>query len=98
MRALEAGWGGVVWKTLGSQVKNVSSRYSAEDASHQSIALEYGKPYNTYTIKEAECVVCNLCQLICPVTDCITMVEQRAGKEYVNWKDFQRLGMKLNDH
>jgi dihydropyrimidine dehydrogenase (NAD+) subunit PreA len=31
MRALEAGWGGVVWKTLGSQVKNVSSRYSAVD-------------------------------------------------------------------
>lgn len=29
MRAFEAGWGGVVWKTLGSQVKNVSSRYSA---------------------------------------------------------------------
>ena len=31
MRAFEAGWGGVVWKTLGSQVKNVSSRYSALD-------------------------------------------------------------------
>jgi dihydropyrimidine dehydrogenase (NAD+) subunit PreA len=29
IRAYEAGWGGVVWKTLGSQVKNVSSRYSA---------------------------------------------------------------------
>src|SRR6476619_3329329 len=29
LRAFEAGWGGVVWKTLGSQVKNVSSRYSA---------------------------------------------------------------------
>src|SRR5580765_3733977 len=29
LRALEAGWGGVVWKTLGSQIKNVSSRYSA---------------------------------------------------------------------
>src|ERR1044071_2008265 len=29
LRALEAGWGGIVWKTLGSQVKNVSSRYSA---------------------------------------------------------------------
>ena len=29
LRALQAGWGGVVWKTLGSQVKNVSSRYSA---------------------------------------------------------------------
>ena len=31
LRALEAGWGGIVWKTLGSQVKNVSSRYSAVD-------------------------------------------------------------------
>src|ERR1700743_1369193 len=31
LRAFEAGWGGVVWKTLGSQVKNVSSRYSAVD-------------------------------------------------------------------
>src|SRR5215510_5330854 len=30
-RALDAGWGGVVWKTLGSQIKNVSSRYSAVD-------------------------------------------------------------------
>ena len=29
LRAFESGWGGVVWKTLGSQVKNVSSRYSA---------------------------------------------------------------------
>src|ERR1700712_5080566 len=31
LRAYEAGWGGVVWKTLGEQVKNVSSRYSAVD-------------------------------------------------------------------
>ncbi|MBS1626268.1 MAG: NAD-dependent dihydropyrimidine dehydrogenase subunit PreA [Bacteroidetes bacterium] len=31
LRAYEAGWGGVVWKTLGSQVKNVSSRYSSVD-------------------------------------------------------------------
>jgi dihydropyrimidine dehydrogenase (NAD+) subunit PreA len=29
LRAFEAGWGGVVWKTLGTQVKNTSSRYSA---------------------------------------------------------------------
>ena len=31
LRAFEAGWGGVVWKTLGTQVKNVSSRYSSVD-------------------------------------------------------------------
>src|SRR5436305_9632468 len=28
-RAVEAGWGGVVWKTIGDPIVNVSSRYSA---------------------------------------------------------------------
>jgi dihydropyrimidine dehydrogenase (NAD+) subunit PreA len=37
LRALEAGWGGVVWKTLGSQVKNVSSRYSAVNFNGQKV-------------------------------------------------------------
>jgi dihydropyrimidine dehydrogenase (NAD+) subunit PreA len=71
---------------------------ACEDTSHQSIALDYGKPYNKYTIKEDECVGCNLCKLVCPVDDCITMVEQRKGDDYLNWKDFQRLGLPLNDH
>jgi len=71
---------------------------ACEDTSHQSIALEYGKPYNTYTVKEEECVGCNLCQLMCPVTDCITMEEHRVAPEYVNWKDWQARGLPLNDH
>jgi dihydropyrimidine dehydrogenase (NAD+) subunit PreA len=71
---------------------------ACEDSSHQSINLAYGKPYNTYSIKEAECVGCNLCKLICPVEDCISMVEQRKGNEYLNWKEFQQQGMPLNDH
>lgn len=71
---------------------------ACEDASHQSINLDYGKPYNTYTVKEEECVGCNLCKLICPVEDCITMEEQRKGDEYLNWKEFQRRGLPLNDH
>ena len=37
LRAFEAGWGGVVWKTLGSQVKNVSSRYSSLDFNGQKV-------------------------------------------------------------
>ena len=37
LRAFEAGWGGVIWKTLGSQVKNVSSRYSAVDFGGQRV-------------------------------------------------------------
>ncbi|MDB6067485.1 MAG: dihydropyrimidine dehydrogenase [Pedosphaera sp.] len=31
-RAFEAGWGGVVWKTIGDPIVNVSSRYSAMNA------------------------------------------------------------------
>jgi dihydropyrimidine dehydrogenase (NAD+) subunit PreA len=71
---------------------------ACEDASHQSINLKYGAPYNTYTIKEEECVGCNLCKLVCPVDNCITMVEQRKGDEYLNWKEFQKRGLPLNDH
>jgi dihydropyrimidine dehydrogenase (NAD+) subunit PreA len=71
---------------------------SCEDTSHQSIAVEQGKPYNTYTIKEEECVGCNLCKIVCPVNDCITMVEQRKGDEYLNWIEYQKRGLPLNDH
>ena len=71
---------------------------SCEDTSHQSINIEKGTPYNTYTIKEEECVGCNLCKIVCPVQDCITMVEQRKGDEYLNWTEFQRRGLPLNDH
>src|SRR5580698_4062181 len=31
MRAFDAGWGGAVWKTIGDQVTNTSSRYGAID-------------------------------------------------------------------
>jgi dihydropyrimidine dehydrogenase (NAD+) subunit PreA len=35
MRAFDAGWGGAVWKTIGAQVTNVSSRYSSIDWNSQ---------------------------------------------------------------
>ena len=35
MRAFDAGWGGAVWKTIGAQITNVSSRYSSIDWSGQ---------------------------------------------------------------
>ena len=71
---------------------------ACEDTSHQAINLEYGKPYNKYTVKDAECVGCNLCQLMCPVSGCITMEEHRVAPEYINWKDWQAKGLPLNDH
>jgi dihydropyrimidine dehydrogenase (NAD+) subunit PreA len=37
MRAFEAGWGGAVWKTLGKQIQNVSSRFGAVDYAGRKI-------------------------------------------------------------
>jgi len=71
---------------------------ACEDTSHQSINSEYGMPYNKYTIKDSACVGCNLCQLVCPVDDCITMEEHRVAPEYVNWIEWQKRGLPLNDH
>jgi dihydropyrimidine dehydrogenase (NAD+) subunit PreA len=71
---------------------------ACEDGSHQAINLSYGKPYNTYTVKDAECVGCNLCKLVCPVEDCISMDERRKGAAYLNWQEYQKRGLPLNDH
>ena len=71
---------------------------TCEDTSHQAINVEYGNPYNKYTIKEDDCVGCNLCMLVCPVNDCITMLEKRKGPEYLNWLEYQKRGLPLNDH
>ncbi|MCP4502283.1 MAG: NAD-dependent dihydropyrimidine dehydrogenase subunit PreA [Deltaproteobacteria bacterium] len=38
-------------------------------------------------IHEQECVGCNLCQLVCPVDNCISMVEKRKGDEELTWND-----------
>ena len=62
LRAFEAGWGGVVWKTLGSQVKNVSSRYSAVDFGNQrvmgfnNIELISDRPLHINLKEITECV------------------------------------------
>ncbi len=71
---------------------------ACEDTSHQAIDLAQGKPYNTYSIKDEECVGCNLCQLVCPVDSCITMEEHRVAPEYINWVEYQKRGLPLNDH
>jgi dihydropyrimidine dehydrogenase (NAD+) subunit PreA len=49
-----------------------------------------------FTVKDDECVACNLCVNVCPVQDCITMeamtpgtVDPRTGRvveaDYANW-------------
>ena len=39
------------------------------------------------TIDESECVGCNLCQIVCPVDDCITMVEVDNGFGPATWNE-----------
>ncbi len=43
---------------------------ACEDTSHQAIAMS---PDRVFTVKDDECVACNLCVNVCPVEDCITM-------------------------
>ena len=65
---------------------------ACEDTSHQAIAMNPGR---VFTVKDEECVACNLCVDVCPVQDCITMVELPKGSvdprtgitvgDYANW-------------
>jgi dihydropyrimidine dehydrogenase (NAD+) subunit PreA len=43
---------------------------ACEDTSHQAIAMSADR---TFTVKDDECVACNLCVNVCPVENCITM-------------------------
>ena len=63
---------------------------SCEDTSHQSIKVTNGVVQNSYEIIDEECVGCNLCQIVCPVDNCITMVEHRHDDKYLNWIDYQK--------
>jgi dihydropyrimidine dehydrogenase (NAD+) subunit PreA len=56
---------------------------ACEDTSHQAIAMSEDR---VFTVKDDECVACNLCVNVCPVEDCITMerldvgvVDERTG-------------------
>lgn len=66
---------------------------ACEDTSHQAIAMSEDR---VFTMKDDECVACNLCINVCPVENCITMeqmapgtTDPRTGKiveaDYGNW-------------
>ena len=65
---------------------------ACEDTSHQAISMSDDR---TFTVKDDECVACNLCVNVCPVENCITMIElpkgamdERTGRpvsDYANW-------------
>ncbi len=68
---------------------------ACEDTSHQAIEMSADR---VFSVKDDECVACNLCVNVCPVEGCITMKEIPAGeidertgkpveKAYGNWVD-----------
>jgi dihydropyrimidine dehydrogenase (NAD+) subunit PreA len=46
-------------------------------------------------VDEVECIGCNLCALVCPVPDCISMVEASGGKPPETWNDRVQKGTDL---
>ncbi|MGI2029208.1 hypothetical protein [Endozoicomonas acroporae] len=42
-----------------------------------------------FDVIEEACEGCNLCQITCPVDNCIAMVRQQTGKTYLNWTQHQ---------
>ncbi|MFT4961357.1 MAG: dihydropyrimidine dehydrogenase (NAD+) subunit PreA, partial [Paracoccaceae bacterium] len=66
---------------------------ACEDTSHQAISMSEDR---VFEVIDEECVACNLCVEVCPVENCITMVEMAAGsvdprtgkvvqEDYANW-------------
>ena len=66
---------------------------ACEDTSHQAIVMSDDRKFS---VADAECVACNLCVEVCPVENCITMVQQPPGTvdprtgqtisdDYANW-------------
>ncbi|MBW7922662.1 MAG: NAD-dependent dihydropyrimidine dehydrogenase subunit PreA [Rubellimicrobium sp.] len=65
---------------------------ACEDTSHQAISMSADR---VFEVMDDECVACNICVNVCPVEDCITMVELEKGTvdprtglvvgDYANW-------------
>lgn len=48
-----------------------------------------GNYANRYEIKQDTCVGCNLCSLVCPVSECITMHEMPSTIPHITWREYQ---------
>ncbi len=49
-------------------------------------------PFRIPKVREADCIGCNLCSLVCPVPGCIEMVDIPTGLPPTTWNDFVAAG------
>ena len=68
---------------------------ACHDGAHQCIHLNPDLSSRVPIVDEDECVGCNLCQIVCPVPDCISMVEVDNGFGEASWNDHLQTGKKL---
>ncbi len=66
---------------------------ACNDAAHQCIDLKDLKLTSEVkerawpVVREEDCVGCDLCSRVCPVDDCITMVEIETGRPHITWNE-----------
>ncbi|AMJ65821.1 4Fe-4S dicluster-binding protein [Hymenobacter sp. PAMC 26628] len=58
---------------------------ACEDGAHQAIRLQPGS--RVPAIIEDNCVGCNICSLVCPVENCITVDRRDDGTQHQTWKE-----------
>jgi len=59
---------------------------ACEDAAHQCIDRNVVDGTAILVVDAGHCVGCNLCMMVCPVEDCITMAEVETGLPPQTWK------------
>jgi dihydropyrimidine dehydrogenase (NAD+) subunit PreA len=62
---------------------------ACEDTSHQAIFAKVNGE-RKFVVNDAECVGCNLCTLVCPVEQCITLVHKTEGVDPRTGLDYNR--------
>jgi len=70
---------------------------ACEDTSHQAIfATVNGE--RKFVVNDDECVGCNLCVLVCPVQDCISLVHKTAGVDPRTGWEYDRAPLNWTQH
>ena len=96
----------VDWKHLNLHYKSVASidkdkcigcdvcYVSCNDTTHQCIAIDKKGGNRKPHVVQADCVGCNLCSLVCPVDNCITMKPVDTGLKPLTWDEYTKSGGK----
>ncbi|CAN5413266.1 NAD-dependent dihydropyrimidine dehydrogenase subunit PreA [soil metagenome] len=69
---------------------------ACNDAAHQCIDLKDAKLTKDANerlwpvVREVDCVGCALCSTVCPVDDCITMVQIDTGRPHITWNEIMK--------